>query len=340
MSVITIREAKEKAKHFYRARIPYWLIGPPGIGKSDIWRQISKELNIGFIDLRVSQLDPVDLRGLPSVKDGSTTWNLSEFWPRKDRDGPEGIVLFDELADSSKAMQSACYQPILDHMIGRHKLEPGWYFCAASNDREHRAGAQSVSSALANRFAWDEVEPNWQVWDEDYAVPMGIHHLVRAYLKYFQDGLFNEKAMKAGERIYATPRGWSRAGNTNGNYCIMDAPVPLMYSLLRSNVGEGEVTRFIGYHRTLELPDLKDVVNNPKQCMIPKEPSSRYALACMLSRGMTAKNLDRILTYMQRPEFGREFEVTAMMEAVKRDDGLCETKAYTQFGQRNSDLHL
>ena len=65
-----------------RADLPVFLWGNIGIGKSDLVRGIADEVNLKMIDIRAAQLDAVDTRGLPSVEDGLTIWNVPDFFPR------------------------------------------------------------------------------------------------------------------------------------------------------------------------------------------------------------------------------------------------------------------
>ena len=53
---VTISEAKDKVRSIVKnnLKLPVMLWGPPGIGKSAIIRQITEELKMGFIDLRLS----------------------------------------------------------------------------------------------------------------------------------------------------------------------------------------------------------------------------------------------------------------------------------------------
>jgi len=70
--------------------------GSPGIGKSDTYKQAAKELakkynlpfkegkevgTFGYVDIRLSQLDPSDLRGLPNIEGKTTTWKSPDFFP-------------------------------------------------------------------------------------------------------------------------------------------------------------------------------------------------------------------------------------------------------------------
>jgi hypothetical protein len=331
-----IKSARELVIKYYENDIPCWLIGPPGVGKSELAEQITKELRIGLIDQRVSQLDPVDLRGLPHVttvdKEAITAWARPDFLPRAERDGERGILLLDELGDSSRAMQSACYQLILNRCIGDHKIPPGWYPMAASNDRTHKAAAQAVSTALANRFAWINVDADQKVWDE-YANEKGVHHYIRGFLKSFPHKIHTMEGCT--EYAYGSPRSWMAASK------IIDTPPQIRFRLLRGLVGEGNAGEFEGWLRTVDLPDFDDVIKNPTKCKIPVEPSSRYALSCMLARRADKKNFEKIMAYCKREEYGRDFEISTVLDATKRDPSLTETKTYfVDFASRNSDVTL
>ena len=95
---------------------PLMIWGAPGIGKSSIIRNIAKELGIGFIDVRLAQREPVDIRGLPVPDQDSVKWLVSADWPRD----PEsrGIILFDELTAADRSLQVAAYEFILDRRLG------------------------------------------------------------------------------------------------------------------------------------------------------------------------------------------------------------------------------
>jgi len=129
---------------------PLMLWGPPGVGKSSVVRQVAEQQNIDFIDIRLAQREPIDLRGLP-VPDherGVVDWLLAGEWPRDPNS--RGILLFDELTAADRSLQVAAYELILDRRLGDlYRLPPGWLVVGAGNRSEDRAVAQIFSSALA-----------------------------------------------------------------------------------------------------------------------------------------------------------------------------------------------
>src|SRR5947208_2825514 len=109
---------------------------PPGCGKSSVVRQAADQLGLDLIDLRVTLLDPVDLRGLPRLTDDAAVWVPPAFLPR----GGSGVLFLDELAQAPPLVQAACLQLTLDRRLGEYALPGGWAVVAAGNRAGDRAG--------------------------------------------------------------------------------------------------------------------------------------------------------------------------------------------------------
>src|SRR5229473_8064307 len=112
----TIEGAKELARVYRNKDIPTYLHSAPGIGKSDIMKQLAAEEDSGFIDIRVGTMVPEDLTGIPvpDLEHKLAIWLRATFWPEEKRDGKRGIIAFDELSDASRNLQSCIYRVILD----------------------------------------------------------------------------------------------------------------------------------------------------------------------------------------------------------------------------------
>ncbi len=332
----TIKSAGELVEYYWSKNIPTYLHSAPGLGKSSLARQLAKKHKVGFIDVRLGQKLPEDLSGIPTpdLENRLAVWLRAEFWPDVKRDGKEGIILFDELSDAPRSLQSCAYQIILDRQISSYKLPAGWYPMAAGNRREDRAAAQALSTALANRFAHIEIEADIDAFVEYANGPnVNIDPMLVGFLRYRPNLLHSMEG--ANLLTFPTPRAWEQVSK------VMDAPTAaLRMKLVRGLVGEGPAIELEQFLKVCDLPDLNDVVKDPKRCRIPKEPGARYAMASMLSRGATRQNLNAVTTYTRREEFGREFEIVMMLDACKRDASLTDTQAFVDWGLRNKDITL
>jgi ATPase family associated with various cellular activities (AAA) len=329
----TIESAKEMCRIFREKDIPVYLHGAPGVGKSDAGRQLATEAKIGFKDIRVGTMLPEDLTGIPvpDLEKRVATWLRAEFWPEESRDGKEGIIVFDELSDANRQLQSCIYRVILDRQIGDYVLPPGWWPMAAGNRREDRAAAQSVSTALANRFAHIHIRADAECWLQ-WANVNNIDPMLIGLINFRKNLLHSMEG--ADLLAFPSPRSWARASK------VFDQPAGLRFRLVAANVGEGAAMEVETFFKTVNLPDLEDIVNQPMKTMIPDEPGSRYALCAMLSREINAENFPAIYKYINRDDFGADFATVVVLDATKRDASLCDTKTFIAWARSNKSIRV
>lgn len=121
---------------------------------------------------------------------------------------------------------------------------------------------------------------------------------------------------------------------------IVHAPKELRHRLVENLVGAGPAGEFKSYMEALDLPSLDEVLKDPKRCHIPTKPGSKYAMASMLSRFADRKNLAAIMVYIGRQQFGRDFETVCVLDAINRDNSMCDSNAWIEWANRNKDVHL
>ena len=242
-----------------RIMISTMIWGPPGVGKSSIVDQVARAQGIDFVDLRLSQLAPTDLRGLPVAEDGQSRWFPPEFLPT---DG-EGILFLDEINMAPPAMQGVAQQLILDRRVGSYVVPDGWLIWAAGNRKEDRAAVFEMPAPLANRFIHLEVEPHFDSF-KAYALKQGIHEQLLAFLSYRPSLLHH---VNANAMNWPSPRSWMMADQL------------LKSSLdIAPAVGAAVAGEFLAYcHVYEELPDLEDILSGKQSPPFPDEPSIRYA---------------------------------------------------------------
>ena len=317
------------------------LHGSPGVGKSDVVRQLAKQRGIELIDLRLSQLDPVDLRGVPSVdtKKRITSWNTPSFLPT----GGKGILFLDEINSAAQATQAAAYQLVLDRKLGDYEMPPGWALIAAGNRPTDRAIVNQMSTALKNRFTHLNYEVNNDDWC-DWALRSNIAVEVLGFIR-FRPMLLNEfeqrnESKEEKERVqrlkdaqaFATPRSWEFLSKV-----VQQKPGgDVEYELYTGIVGEGAAAEFMGYLKYYrDLPNLDALLMNPGAAKVPEEPATLYALSTGLATKATPDNMERVVKYALR--LPAEFQVLLMKDAITRDNELTQTKSFNDWAVRNAD---
>jgi len=324
------------------ANVPVMLWGPPGVGKSSLFRQIAKKLSTpkeewGHIDFRAALRDPVDLRGLPLVdaNKGTTRWLPPNELPQEKRDGKRGLLVLDELPQSMMAMQNACFSLVLDRYIGEYHLPPGWVVVAAGNRRSDRSGAGAMNKALANRFAHFEVAPELDAWRK-WAAEHDIHPMVVAFV-CFRTQFLHAMPDDADENAYPTPRAWEQVSKHMG---VTNAD--LRHALVASLVGENVANEFEAFISVFShLPSIDAILRDPKTVRLPDltEPGIMFALAMGLARRATKKDFGNALTYMERVNSPEHITMFAV-DAARRDPKLKETPAFAKWYVDNQDVVL
>ncbi len=145
-------------------QVPLMIWGAPGIGKSDLVRETAEDTGWPLIDLRLSQLEPTDLRGLPIHVDDRVRWVPPEELPDAARDGERGILFLDEINAAPPAVSAAAYQLILDRRLGQYRLPDGWLIVAAGNRLDDRGITYAMPAPLANRFMHVELRTDVDIW--------------------------------------------------------------------------------------------------------------------------------------------------------------------------------
>jgi hypothetical protein len=255
------------------------LRGAPGVGKSTIIRSIASQLGIGFVDVRLAQLERVDVCGLPSIEDKTTCWNVPAFWP-KDK-GSKGIILLDEITSAPPDVQVAAYQLVLDRCISNsnYKVPDGWYIIAAGNRTIDRAVVKTMSSALANRFMHFEVEVNPEEWGL-WAVANDIHPSITGFIK-FRPGLLFKMDDQNLEQGWPSPRSWERVSNIIPLFDDEELLRKAVYGLVGAGVG----MEFMEFYRTnKKMDDVLEMLVNPKApVVIPTKSDEKCAFSAAAS---------------------------------------------------------
>lgn len=184
------------------------LWGTRGIGKSSLVAQVAAHHAVPLVDLRLTTIEPVDLRGALFADErlGRTVWLPPEFLPAADQ--PVGILFLDELTAADQRLQVSAYSLILDRRVGEYRLPDGWMVVAAGNPPFQGAISHDMGTALADRLFHFHVQGSVEAFI-DHAIEQRLAPEVMAYLRVRPDRLDDTASQLANDHLIgASPRGW------------------------------------------------------------------------------------------------------------------------------------
>lgn len=302
---------------------PLLIHGSPGCGKSTIVRSICEDLKIDFIDVRLAQLEPCDIRGLPvpNKELKQMDWFVNGTWPRKENG--KGIIFLDEITAADRSIQVAAYELVLDRRLGdMYKVPDGYLIIAAGNTVTDRAVATTMSSALANRFMHVELQANQEDW-LTWARHHDIHPSVVGFIQYKPDALFKMDDENL-ERGWPSPRAWERVSQM----CHSVNDKNLLRKMVYGLVGNGYGAEFMAFFDlNSEFDNILDIMKNPKSVIkIPEEADRKFALCSamvyLLWRGKDEKDEAARITGFYRIclELSSDFASMALLAAMEGND--------------------
>ena len=281
-------------------RVPMHVWGAAGVGKSQIVRQVARDLYWHFIDVRAVQLDPVDLRGLPRVSGNQTEWVPPKFLPGSG----QGILFLDELTSAPQMTQAASYQLVLDRKLGEYELPEGWVVIAAGNPASERGVHFAMPRPLRNRFVHLDLEPDFDDWCR-WAVKARIRPEIIAFLRFKRE-LLHDAKVTSDANAWPTPRYWEMASNVLNGFsrlqpnAISEAS-EIEAKLLEGTVGQGAALELVAFLRLFrQLPSIDEILLNPDGAPLPAEPSAQIAIATALGRVLTDNSIVKGMTYLNR----------------------------------------
>lgn len=267
---------------------PVMLWGPPGVGKSQMVALIAQRHQAPVIDIRLSQMEPSDLRGIPFRVDDRVEWAVPAILPDADRHGPAGILFLDEITSAPPAVSAAAYQLILDRRLGEYQVPPHWAIFAAGNRQGDRGVTYSMPAPLANRFSHFEVDTNLDDWVA-WAYSNGIDERLIAFLRFRPELLFDFDPAH-NPVAFPSPRSWEFAHR--GLRKFEDQP-ELLQGTLQACVGPAAGIELTAFVNSLdEMPDLDAIVVG-EEVSVPREIDLQYAVAAALvGKAIRAKDGD------------------------------------------------
>jgi hypothetical protein len=285
----------------------------PGEGKSEAAIQIGKE-GLGLPDDRilvvhVNNHEVVDFTGLPSVRDGQTTFNPTEMFYKFRKGTGAGLIVLEELPQSTTHHQTWAAGFVLERKTPTFELDPQVRFIITGNRAEDKAGAKPLLTHLANRLYQIDIETSindWSAWALDNGVPTNGIAFLRLRPEILND-------FDPNRQINPTQRAWTQLFRDVPD----DLPADLYNIAAAAKVGDGPAAEWVSARDMMaKMPSVDAIRMHPDTAEVPHDPSIRFAITTAMSATGTPDSLDRDMKFIER--MPPEFSMVYLSDMVRR----------------------
>ena len=347
MISISVKEYPKIIRHLYANSVPMMTYGPPGIGKTEIqfqeaqaeakkqekifieWGKASKpdkakaianaDKYFCFIDMRLSQMEMSDIRGIPNLCEGAEglevlPWTWTIYATTK---GASGVIFLDEINLAPPAIAASAYQMINERVVADRPLSDGIWCAAAGNRTSDKAFTFEMPFPLKDRFAEIELVVDVDAW-LDWAMKTScVNSHIIAFIQWKNSYIY--KVDKKGADKAVTPRGLVRASKLiEGRNIIED---PDVYAFVSMSVGEAFTAEWRAYVKNYKTLKWDDIYANPKKALKGMVPDLLFACTGGLVERYQAKvDIDQFNATMKVClALQADFAVTVLHQMVKTD---------------------
>ena len=315
-------ELKQLLEFAIKNNEPVLVSGAPGIGKTEIVKQVVANMGCDLIISHPVVSDPTDYKGLPFYTGGTE----AEFLPFGElnkliKAEKKTVFFIDDLGQAAPSVQAAVMQLVLGREINGKKISDNIIFFAATNRREDKAGVAGILEPLKSRFSTIiELTPtvdDWCEWANEEGLPIELVSFIR-----FRPELLFDFEAQVGMKNSSTPRTVTAVGRL----MMKGLPASLEREVFAGAAGEGFAVEFVNYKKIMsKITSVDKIITDPKSVKVPTELSELYAtVACLVTKA-TMKNIDNIVEWLQGTPM--EMQVFFFKDACARQPKLKTEKS-------------
>lgn len=338
---MNLLELKKHAVELYASGTALHMVGPPGVGKSEVTHTIRDILSahfsekFGYHDVLLPTVDSPDIRGFQMPTKGAdgkpySFYTRSALLPSREYldAHPKGIYVIDERNSADQLTLKAIAPSVLWKRFGDEYLPPDWWVVSASNRVSDRSGANRAPRMLVNRERTMQIEPHvtsWAVWAEERS----IHPMLIAFAKQHPGVVFSPEVPN-NDDPFCTPRSFVSAAkllalaagvDSAGNPNMVIPNTGVVMQMVEGDIGPPACAELFAFLKVAdELPTIEEILKDPKGCKAPKELSAAYAGVQMCIHFAQPGNIDKLWTYAER--MPKELQVSAAKSLVEKGAGV------------------
>lgn len=254
---------------------PLLLIGPPGIGKTQIMEQISKECQIGLVSYTITHHTRQSAVGLPFIQEKEfqgKTYSITEYtmseiiasvYSKMEETGlKEGILFIDEINCVSETLAPTMLQFLQNKTFGNQKVPSGWIIVAAGNPSEYNKSVRDFDVVTMDRIRYIHVETDYYVWKE-YAISKHIHPMILSYLELKPNNFYTVSTSVDGME-FVTARGWEDLSYLLYTYekMLLEISQDTIYEYLHhEDIAEDVFAYYLVYKKYQDDYGIDDILN-------------------------------------------------------------------------------
>jgi hypothetical protein len=329
---------KKSIKDCMKANLVPFVVGSPGIAKSAIVAEIAKEEDMILVDLRLAQMDAVDIGGLPYPEEeyGTFSYYTLDMFPVKglvDKPKRDVLILLDELSSCTPDVQVSAYALILDRKVGNHYLHDNVYLVAAGNKDTDRAVTSPMSTALVSRLVHLELDLDTESW-LDWARGK-VDDRIISFITYRPDLLSTFSDFEQEDTLtYAVPRTYEMLSKLLKNIpTISYNSLELFNGVIGAKASQAFVTFCKVYS---DIPAYKDIVESPRDIAVSERGDINSAIVTVLNSQVRRTDINKVTLYVNRMPI--EYQVVFYQTLTKNNKLLLISQSVKTWMSNNHSL--